>query len=58
MADQDEETFNILKEKHPEPSWDLNFPNSPDATTNTLITTEEDVHKAIFSLYNEFVLSI
>lgn len=52
LANQDEITYNLLKEKHPSPSRDLNLPEPPDATISPLITTEEDVRKSINSFYN------
>ena len=52
LADQNAETFTILKKKHPEPSRVLDFPQPPDATMKSMVTSEEDVHRAILSFYN------
>lgn len=52
LAEQNEESLAIMKDKHPAPLRDLNFPKPPDTSTKSLVTTENDVHKAIFSFYN------
>lgn len=41
-----------MKGKHPKPSRELDFPLPPETKTTTLIASEEDVQKAIFSFYN------
>lgn len=52
LANQDIETFNILKEKHPAPSRILNLPDKQEDSLDHLVASEEDVKKCIFNFYN------
>lgn len=52
LANDNKTTYNLLKEKHPQPSRQLNFPNEPDETTIAMVTTEEIVITSVFSFHN------
>ena len=52
LAIDDQKTYNLLKEKHPQPSRQLIFPNEPDETSITMTTTEKTVLKSICSFPN------
>ncbi len=52
LAEQNPLTFQKLKEKHPSPGRQLNFPEPPDPSITTASATTMDVYDSIYSFPN------